>query len=85
VISIVVLGASGDLAKKKTYPSLFALFQRGLLPEAISIVGYARSKMTDESFQKMLLEGYFILILSFRLLHTHTKKKHSILRTTYAI
>ena len=28
-ISIVVLGASGDLAKKKTYPALFALFSKG--------------------------------------------------------
>lgn len=28
-LSIVVLGASGDLAKKKTYPALFALFAKG--------------------------------------------------------
>jgi hypothetical protein len=28
-LSIVVLGASGDLAKKKTYPALFALFAQG--------------------------------------------------------
>lgn len=28
-LSIVVLGASGDLAKKKTYPALFALFEQG--------------------------------------------------------
>lgn len=28
-ISIVVLGASGDLAKKKTFPALFALFNKG--------------------------------------------------------
>jgi hypothetical protein len=27
-LSIVVLGASGDLAKKKTYPALFALFEQ---------------------------------------------------------
>lgn len=31
-LSIVVLGASGDLAKKKTYPSLWDLFVHGLLP-----------------------------------------------------
>lgn len=28
-LSVVVLGASGDLAKKKTFPALFALFCQG--------------------------------------------------------
>jgi hypothetical protein len=28
-LSVVVLGASGDLAKKKTFPALFALFSQG--------------------------------------------------------
>jgi hypothetical protein len=28
-LSIVVLGASGDLAKKKTYPALYALYSKG--------------------------------------------------------
>lgn len=28
-LSIVVFGASGDLAKKKTYPALFELFRKG--------------------------------------------------------
>lgn len=28
-LSIVVLGASGDLAKKKTFPALFTLFKKG--------------------------------------------------------
>jgi glucose-6-phosphate 1-dehydrogenase len=30
-LSIVVLGASGDLAKKKTFPALFNLFQQVIL------------------------------------------------------
>lgn len=42
----VVLGASGDLAKKKVYPTLWALFRDKLLPENTSIVGYARSDRT---------------------------------------
>lgn len=29
VMTVVVLGASGDLAKKKTYPALYALYSRG--------------------------------------------------------
>jgi hypothetical protein len=31
-LTIFVVGASGDLAKKKTYPSLFDLFRLGFLP-----------------------------------------------------
>ncbi|KAH9381256.1 hypothetical protein HPB48_003237 [Haemaphysalis longicornis] len=44
----VVLGASGDLAKKKIYPTLWALFRDGLLPPKTKFVGYARTKMTVE-------------------------------------
>ncbi|KAL0087797.1 glucose-6-phosphate dehydrogenase [Phycomyces blakesleeanus] len=32
-VTIIVLGASGDLAKKKTYPALFGLFRNGFLPK----------------------------------------------------
>ena len=49
---IVVLGASGDLAKKKTYPALFGLFKLGFLPNDIHIVGYARTKMDDTQYHK---------------------------------
>jgi glucose-6-phosphate 1-dehydrogenase len=53
-LTIFVIGASGDLAKKKTYPSLFALYLSGYLPEHAIIVGYARSEKTDESFRAHL-------------------------------
>uniref|UniRef100_A0A1J3IIW2 Glucose-6-phosphate 1-dehydrogenase n=1 Tax=Noccaea caerulescens TaxID=107243 RepID=A0A1J3IIW2_NOCCA len=46
-VSITVVGASGDLAKKKIFPALFALYYEGCLPEHFTIFGYARSKMTD--------------------------------------
>ncbi|CDH58020.1 glucose-6-phosphate 1-dehydrogenase [Lichtheimia corymbifera JMRC:FSU:9682] len=49
-VTIIVLGASGDLAKKKTYPALFKLFRNGFLPENTHIVGYARTKMTHEDY-----------------------------------
>lgn len=32
-LSITVVGASGDLAKKKIFPALFALFYEDCLPE----------------------------------------------------
>ncbi|KMU80222.1 glucose-6-phosphate 1-dehydrogenase [Coccidioides immitis RMSCC 3703] len=49
---IVVLGASGDLAKKKTFPALFGLFRNKFLPKDIKIIGYARTKMDHAEFIK---------------------------------
>jgi glucose-6-phosphate 1-dehydrogenase len=48
-LTIVVIGASGDLAKKKTFPALYRLFRRQLLPPDVAIWGYARSKLTKEA------------------------------------
>ena len=55
-LTIVVVGASGDLAKKKTYPSLFELYCQDYLPKqgSLSIVGYARSAYTDDSFREKM-------------------------------
>ncbi|XP_046841294.1 glucose-6-phosphate 1-dehydrogenase-like [Xenia sp. Carnegie-2017] len=44
--SVVVFGASGDLAKKKIYPSLWELFHGNLLPPKTKFIGYARSDLT---------------------------------------
>lgn len=38
MLSITVVGASGDLAKKKIFPALFALFYEDCLPEVKSLV-----------------------------------------------
>lgn len=53
-VSIFVIGASGDLARKKTYPSLFELHVNGLLPSQTTIVGYARSSISDADFRHQL-------------------------------
>lgn len=42
----VVFGASGDLARKKIYPTLWWLYRDNLLPCAVKFVGYARSKLS---------------------------------------
>ncbi|KAJ7908346.1 glucose-6-P dehydrogenase [Mycena leptocephala] len=47
---IVVFGASGDLAKKKTFPALFGLFRQGFLPTGVKIVGYSRTKFSLADF-----------------------------------
>eukprot|EP01018_Ginkgo_biloba_P003647 Gb_41272 [translate_table: standard] len=53
-VSITVVGASGDLAKKKIFPALFALYYEDCLPKHFTIYGYARSKMTDTELRKMI-------------------------------
>jgi glucose-6-phosphate 1-dehydrogenase len=44
MLSIVVVGASGDLAKRKIFPALFQLHKSGELKNT-HVVGYARSSM----------------------------------------
>lgn len=59
-LTIVVLGASGDLAKKKTFPALFHLYCNGLLPPDVNIIGYARSVIEDvETWKKTTLASFF--------------------------
>ncbi|KAF8108610.1 hypothetical protein N665_0106s0012 [Sinapis alba] len=53
-LSITVVGASGDLAKKKIFPALFALFYEGCLPKDFSVFGYARTKLTHEELRLMI-------------------------------
>ncbi|KAH0869767.1 hypothetical protein HID58_076789 [Brassica napus] len=51
-LSIIVLGASGDLAKKKTFPALFNLYHQGFLnPDEVHIFGYARTKLSDQELR----------------------------------
>lgn len=53
-LAIVVLGASGDLAKKKTFPAIFSLFYHGLLPTHFALYGFARKPLTDEQFRSLI-------------------------------
>ena len=57
-LTIVVVGASGDLAIKKTFPALFSLYCNHLLPPHLAIAGYARTAMTDDAF-KAKISGKF--------------------------
>jgi glucose-6-phosphate 1-dehydrogenase len=49
--AIVILGASGDLAKRKLIPALNALFLQGKLCGHVAIVGSGRSAFTDDEFR----------------------------------
>ena len=54
-LSIVILGASGDLAVKKVFPALFSLYCRNLLPERFFCYGFARTEMSDAGFHELLM------------------------------
>jgi glucose-6-phosphate 1-dehydrogenase len=55
--SLVIFGATGDLAKRKLLPALYNLAHEGALPERFALVGNARSEMTDEEFREMALDS----------------------------
>ncbi len=47
----IIIGATGDLARRKLLPALYNLFVRGLLPAQGRIIGYARSYLEDDEFR----------------------------------
>ncbi|WP_374721258.1 glucose-6-phosphate dehydrogenase [Peribacillus tepidiphilus] len=49
---IMLFGATGDLAKRKLYPSLYRLYKKGRITERFAVVGVARRPLTNEEFQK---------------------------------
>ena len=64
--AIVIVGATGDLAARMLFPSLYFLESEDLLPEGFQVIGAARSELTDAAFEKLVeaavrakAEGYF--------------------------
>ena len=49
-LSVVIFGATGDLAKKKLFPALYQLCLLGHLPRGLKIVGYGRKAVDLEAF-----------------------------------
>jgi glucose-6-phosphate 1-dehydrogenase len=55
--SVILFGASGDLAKRKVIPAMYDLAQHNSLGERYAIIGFARTPMTDESFRATIGEA----------------------------
>ncbi|MDO9540901.1 MAG: glucose-6-phosphate dehydrogenase [Kiritimatiellia bacterium] len=55
-LTVVIMGASGDLARTKIIPALYALYCQGYLPKNLRVVGYARSEFSDDAFRRKLAE-----------------------------
>ncbi len=52
--TMVIFGASGDLTKRKLLPALYNLAVANQLPEQFSVVGYGRSRMSDQEFRERM-------------------------------
>ena len=50
--TLVVFGASGDLARRKLLPALYDLAYEGLMPERYAIVGSGGSRLDDAAFRE---------------------------------
>lgn len=54
---IIIIGATGDLARRKLLPALYNLHLGGQLPRRGKIIGYARSPNDDEGFRRIAEEA----------------------------
>lgn len=52
-----IFGATGDLAYRKLYPSLFRLYKKGFLQESFAVIGTARRPWTDEHYHEVVKES----------------------------
>jgi glucose-6-phosphate 1-dehydrogenase len=50
--TLVIFGASGDLAKRKLMPAIYNLAHEGALPERFNLIGCARSDWSDDEFRE---------------------------------
>jgi glucose-6-phosphate 1-dehydrogenase len=51
--TLVIFGATGDLARRKLLPAIYNLAHDGALPERFHLIGCSRSEMSDEDFRAM--------------------------------
>ena len=56
--TIVIFGASGDLASNKLAPALADLYSKGRLGQEVHIVGVSRTDMTADEFRASFYKGF---------------------------
>ena len=55
--TVVIIGASGDLTRRKLIPALFYLGSKGRLPPGLRIIGYSRTDFSEDGFREYMWEG----------------------------
>jgi glucose-6-phosphate 1-dehydrogenase len=56
--TVVIFGATGDLARRKLLPALLNLAGRGALPERFAVLGVGRTPMTDEAYRQKISSSF---------------------------
>lgn len=56
-VLFTIFGATGDLAKRKLYPSLFRLYKKGELADNFAVIGTARREWSDEFYRGVILDS----------------------------
>ena len=54
---LILFGVTGDLARKKLLPAIYDLANRGLLPPAFSLVGFARRDWSNSDFENFVRDS----------------------------
>lgn len=55
--TVVIFGASGDLARRKLVPALYSLYQQDRLSEGFAIIGSSRSGQSHQQFREAMKES----------------------------
>jgi glucose-6-phosphate 1-dehydrogenase len=55
--TLVIFGASGDLTRRKLLPAVHSLSRGQRLPARFSVIGVARSAMSDEQFRQQMQDS----------------------------
>ncbi len=55
--TLVIFGASGDLARRKLLPAIYNLALDGVLPANIAVVGFSRTEYDDQQFRGLAQES----------------------------
>ncbi|MDT2850034.1 glucose-6-phosphate dehydrogenase [Vagococcus carniphilus] len=53
----IIFGGTGDLAKRKLYPSLFRLFRKGSINKHFAVIGTARREWSDDYFREVVTDS----------------------------
>src|SRR4051812_15446934 len=49
--TLIIFGATGDLAQRKLLPAVYNLAHEGALPERFNLIGIARSEHPDDEYR----------------------------------
>ncbi len=55
--TLVIFGATGDLARRKLLPAVYNLAHDGVLPQRFNLVGVARRDISDDQFREQCAEA----------------------------